>query len=56
VFTMQVTSSGPVVSGVRTLGLTDGQHAAATGWLGGSVNNSGVTAPFVVTAICSPIG
>ena len=58
VLTMQVTSSGPVVGGNRTLSLngSDGQHAAATGWIGSAVNNSGATAPFVVTAICSPIG
>jgi len=58
VFTMAITSSGPVVNGGRTLGLngSDGQHAAATGWYGAAVNNTGSTAPFVVTAICSPIG
>jgi hypothetical protein len=56
VLTMQVTSSGPVVNNVRTLGLANGTYPAATGWQASVANNSGATATFVVSVVCAPIG
>jgi hypothetical protein len=53
VFTMQVTSSSPMINGTRTLLTADGQHGPANGWLGGVVNNSGANAVFKVAVICS---
>jgi hypothetical protein len=55
VLTMQVTSSGPLIGGVRTLNITDGQHGVANGWQGSADNNSGSTAPITVSVICAPI-
>ena len=58
VLTMQVTSSGPIIDGARTLALAPapGQHPAATGWQASAVNNTAAAAPMVVSVICSPIG
>jgi len=53
VFTMQVTSSNPLIQGTRTLLTADGQGGAATGWWGAVLNNSGATATFKVAVICS---
>jgi hypothetical protein len=55
VFTMFVTSSGPLIAGARTLGLANGQHGVATGWIASGANDSGSTAPIVVSVICAPI-
>ncbi len=55
VFTMQVTSSGPQIGGVRTLNIANGQHGFADGWQASGVNNSGLTQQITVSAICAPI-
>jgi hypothetical protein len=56
VFTMQVTQSTPLINGNRPLLMSAGQYGPANAWSGGVVNNSGSTANFSVTAICTPIG
>lgn len=53
VFTMQVTSSNPIIGSDRTLLTSDGTHGKATGWMGGVLNNSGGNAVFKVAVICS---
>jgi hypothetical protein len=55
VFTMQVTSSGPLINGARTLNIANGQHGFADGWQASGDNNSGATAPITVSVICAPI-
>jgi hypothetical protein len=54
VFTMQITTSGPRISGTRLLLLADGTNTGLPdSWFGGVVNNSGATATFKVAVICS---
>ena len=54
---MSVTSSGPTYNGARLLFETDGQHAAATGWLAGFRNNdTATTFTAKVAVICAKSG
>ena len=55
VFTMQVTSSGPLIGGGRTINIANGQHGVADGWQASGDNNSGSTQQITVSVICAPI-
>jgi hypothetical protein len=55
VLTMQVTSSGPLIGGARTINIANGQHGSADGWYAAGVNHSGSAAPLTASVICAPI-